>query len=71
MRATTTARALLATLLLVSAALASGCLRRRFDLCAETPPHPECPSRDAGRDASEDAPQAPDAGPADVGPDAP
>lgn len=46
----------------LSAALASGCLRRRYDLCAESPPHPECPF-DVGM---------PDAGSADAGPvDAP
>ncbi len=61
------ARALLLLALLASSALASGCLRRRFDLCTETPPHPECPSTDAGADAA----SPPDGGPVDDGgPDA-
>jgi hypothetical protein len=33
-----------------------GCLRRRFDLCLEETPHPDCP-----RDAGPDVPPAPDA----------
>jgi hypothetical protein len=38
----------------VLAAAAAGCLRPRFDLCAEDPPHPDCPF-DAGPDAAIDA----------------
>ena len=40
--------------LLVLAAASAGCLRPKFDLCAEDPPHPDCPS-DAGPDAAIDA----------------
>ncbi|MBN8613502.1 MAG: hypothetical protein J0L92_23105 [Deltaproteobacteria bacterium] len=40
--------------LFVLAAASTGCLRPRFDLCAEDPPHPDCPS-DAGPDAAIDA----------------
>ena len=46
------------TLLLLSvlATLSTGCLRQRFDLCAQNPPHPEC-LIDAGMgDAALDAP---------------
>lgn len=46
-------------LALLAALTTAGCLRRRFNLCAEDPPHPDCPS-DAGVDASSDA-----GGPAD------
>jgi len=50
-------------LLLLVGALASGCLRQRFDLCAQNPPHPEClldagpidAAIDANRDAAFDA----------------
>ena len=43
------------TLLVIASAITSaGCLRARFDLCADTPPHPDCP-RDAGPDAAIDA----------------
>ncbi|MBX7196258.1 MAG: hypothetical protein K1X94_29650 [Sandaracinaceae bacterium] len=38
----------------------AGCLRPKFDLCAEDPPHPDCP-HDAGPDAAVDAPAATDA----------
>lgn len=38
-------------------ALAPGCLRNEFDLCAGDAPHPDCALLDAG----------PDAGPSDAG----
>lgn len=42
--------------LILLVALASGCVRIHFDLCAEDPPHDECldGSIDAGPDASMD-----------------
>ena len=45
--------------MILCGALASGCLRQRFDLCSQTPPHPQClidagPS-DAAIDANSDA----------------
>ncbi|MCB9593059.1 MAG: hypothetical protein H6719_10030 [Sandaracinaceae bacterium] len=57
-------RLLLAALLTTSL---GGCIRHEFDLCAETPPHPDCsdagdgtdagpgPTPDAGTDAGSDA----------------
>jgi hypothetical protein len=51
----------------IAAGIAPGCLRRKFDLCLEDPPHPDCP-RDAGADggtAAGDA-SAPDAPSADA-----
>jgi hypothetical protein len=54
-----TRRALFLVLIATTVALGPGCLRRKFDLCLEDPPHPECP-RDAGLDANADAPSAPD-----------
>jgi hypothetical protein len=47
-------------MLATTVAAAPGCLRRKFDLCIEDPPHPDCP-RDAGPDATADAPLTPDA----------
>lgn len=55
--------------ILLLGALASGCLRQRFDLCSQTPPHPEClidsgpidAAIDANRDAATDALTSPDA----------
>jgi hypothetical protein len=35
--------------------LASGCLRNKFDLCAQLPPDPNCAYLDASTDASADA----------------
>ncbi len=49
------ARRALALVMLLVAIASMGCLRRRFNLCAEDPPHPDCP-RDAGPDADLDAP---------------
>jgi hypothetical protein len=66
MRAPLARGALLAIAL--AATITSGCLRRRFDLCAESPPHPECPfdsavSADAGpADADAAAGDAPSSG---------
>ena len=61
-------RALL--LLAITGALASGCLRSKFDLCLESPPDPQCGYLDAGfdaagTDAGSDAAQT-DAGAADA-----
>ncbi|GAB4199226.1 MAG: hypothetical protein OHK0013_09160 [Sandaracinaceae bacterium] len=68
------ATALLAILVTTSAS--AGCLRRRYDLCAEVPPHPECPldgavAGDAAPDAGPiaDAPTS-DAPTSDAAPDA-
>ena len=60
------ARLFLVCLVLVAMAIGSGCLRRKFDLCLEDPPHPDCP-HDAGPDASSqaDAPAPSDAGAAE------
>ena len=49
--------------ILLFGALASGCLRQRFDLCSQTPPHAEClidagpidAAIDANADATSDA----------------
>lgn len=55
-------------LMLVMGALASGCLRTRFDLCAQDPPDPACAYldagdvRDAGIDGGADAGSVSDAG---------
>lgn len=35
----------------VIGALASGCLRTKFDLCAQLPPDPNCAYLDGGADA--------------------
>jgi hypothetical protein len=37
----------------VIGALASGCLRNKFDLCAQDPPDPNCAYLDASNDAVE------------------
>lgn len=52
-------RALFVALTASALLIGPGCLRRKFDLCLEDPPHPDCP-RDAGPDASADAAIAPD-----------
>jgi hypothetical protein len=69
--------AALSVVLAVLAAPSAGCLRRRYDLCAEIPPHPECPfdgavSADAALDAGvpDDAPPS-DAARGDAAGDAP
>lgn len=69
-------RALLAIVVLVLALAASGCLRTKFDLCAQDPPDPQCGYLDAGTDApgaddaaSNDAPGADDAASEDATPD--
>ena len=54
----------------ITGALASGCLRTKFDLCLESPPDPQCGYLDAGfdaagTDAGSDAAQT-DAGAADA-----
>lgn len=54
------ARALFLALVASVLVAGPGCLRRKFDLCLEDPPHPDCP-RDAGADASADAAVVPDA----------
>ena len=45
--------------MILCGALASGCLRQRFDLCSQTPPHPQClidaGPADAAIDANSDA----------------
>lgn len=59
-------RALLALVVLTLALGASGCLRTKFDLCAQDPPDPQCGYLDAGTDAhGDDAGQ--DAGSEDTG----
>ena len=56
---------LLRTALLLAAftlaLLCSGCLRTRFDLCAEQPPHPDCLAIDGAIDAAGLDAGAPDA----------
>jgi hypothetical protein len=44
-------RALFVALAATALLIGPGCLRRKFDLCLEDPPHPDCP-RDAGPDAT-------------------
>ena len=60
-------RALL--LLAITGALASGCLRSKFDLCLESPPDPQCGYLDAGFDGAE-ADAGSDAAGTDAGSDA-
>jgi hypothetical protein len=56
-----------ALVLLACGVLLGGCLRLKYDRCAQLPPHPEC--LDAGTDAG--PPDAPPDSPAEGPPDAP